>query len=235
MESKGVTILKIVGISDTHNQHEKVQIPECDILIHAGDYSFKGYDHEIRAFYKWLNKQPAKHKISISGNHELGFESDPKRGTEIALQECPDVKLLNHESITVEGIKIFGSPWTPYFCNWAYNAGRTIEEAAYYQKPFIGDLWKDIPEDVDIVVSHGPVYGILDELCKIDGTPKGQFVGCVELLKVIQKVKPKVHIAGHIHAAYGQVHKEGVSYYNVCICNESYYPSNPITEIDYVK
>jgi Icc-related predicted phosphoesterase len=150
---------------------------------------------------------------------------------------CEDngVILLNHEAIDIEGVKIFGSPWTPFFYDWAFNAGRTITEAAFHRKPFIGDLWATIPLDTNILVTHGPVYGILDELLYPNGDPKGQFVGDVELEKKIKEIKPDIHICGHVHCGYGQKHIDGTSYYNASICNEMYYPENHPHIIEYTK
>lgn len=226
---------KIVLISDTHNKHNKLVIPECDILIHAGDYSFQGTDSEIRNFYKWLNKQPAKHIVSIQGNHEKGWEADPENGKYIALNECPRVNLLEDNMTIINGINIYGSPWTPYFHNWAYNAGRTISEAAHYRKPLISDIWEKIPEDTDILVTHGPPYDILDELQYINGDSKGEFVGCVELRKRIEQVRPDLHVFGHIHCQYGEKHIDGTSYYNASNCSEIYSIDNPPIVVEYAK
>jgi Icc-related predicted phosphoesterase len=228
--------MKLVCISDTHNKHRSIKIPECDILIHAGDYSFKGYDWEIVDFYKWLNEQEANHIISVQGNHELGWEANTEKCRKLALGHCPAVHLLEDQSVNIEGINIYGSAYTPYFHNWAFNAGRTITEAAHYRKPFIGDIWAKIPNDTNILVTHGPVYGILDELTYVDGTSKGQFVGCVELEKRIKDLKElDIHVCGHIHLAYGQRHIDGISYYNVSNCDDMYIPTNPITIIEYDK
>ena len=228
--------MNIVVTSDLHNRYNKIIIPKCDILIDCGDYSSLGHDHEIKRFYEWLNEQEAGHIVSIQGNHEKGWEANPKNAREIALKACPAVHLLEHDSVTIEGIKIFGSPWTPYFYNWAYNSGRTLSEAALYRKPFAGDLWKDIPLDTNILAVHGPPYDVLDELCRADGTPSGQFVGCVELRDRIVEVKPDIVCFGHIHCQGArEKHIDGISYYNAAVCDEMDYPSNGITEIVYIK
>ncbi|PCI45820.1 MAG: metallophosphoesterase [Proteobacteria bacterium] len=226
--------LKVVAISDTHNRHKELTIPECDILIHAGDYSFKGYDGEVKRFYSWLNKQPAKYKISIQGNHELGWESNPKGCKKIAMKECPDVILLDNEEVVIEGVKIYGFAETPWFYDWAFNRARSKAESEKYHVPLMKDNTDRIPKDVNILVTHGPPYGILDELLYVNGDPKGQFVGCEDLLKRVIEVKPDVHIFGHIHCGYGEKHIEGTSYYNASICDEMYSASNEVTVIDYL-
>jgi len=226
---------KIVVISDTHNIHHKINIPECDILIHCGDYSFRGRNWEIEGFYSWLNEQPAKHKVSIQGNHELGWEKDPKFCEKLAKENCPDVILLDNKMVTVEGINIHGTPYTPYFHNWAYNTGRSIAEAGYYNKPFSKDVHKKISKKADIVVCHGPPLGTLDQLVFADGTPKGEFVGCGHLKDRIKIVKPKLVLFGHIHCGYGEEHKDEVSYYNASICGETYAADNEPVIINYEK
>jgi len=230
-----VDSIKIVAISDTHNRHEEITIPECDILLHAGDYSGRGHEDEIKRFYTWLNKQPAKHKVSIQGNHELGWEKDPAKATKIAKTACPDVHLLYDQSVTLEGIKIWGTPVTPWFHDWAYNRARNEHEAAMYNIPLISEHYKNIPKDTNIILTHGPAYGILDELTYVDGTPKGQFVGCVDLLNKIKEIKPDIHVCGHIHCGHGQKSQDGTTFYNVSVCDEMYYPSNPVTIIEYIK
>lgn len=229
-------MLKIVATSDTHNKYNKLIIPPCDILIDCGDYSFKGSDSEIRSFYKWLNKQKAAYKISIQGNHELGWEANPIKGRKIALEQCPAVHLLNNETIEIEGIKIFGSAYSPYFNNWAYNGARTLAESYMYNKPLLKDIWKEIQPGTNIIATHTPAYEILDELCYIDGTGRGQFVGCVDLRDRLLEIKPDIHLCGHLHEQGGKErHINGISYYNVANCDKTYNISNEIRIIDYEK
>lgn len=250
-------MFKIVAISDTHNRHKQISVFKetkynpidgedkeqeplgGDIIIHAGDATGRGESGEIEPFIKWYGQLDFRYRIFIAGNHDFGFERDPARYKKL----CEDngVILLNHESIEIEGIKIFGSPWTPWFYNWAFNGARNPNEQLAYSKqtkliPLMKDLWNDIPLDTNILVTHGPPYEILDELQFVDGTPKGQFVGCVDLANKIKELKDlDLHIFGHIHCQHGQKHIDGVSYYNVSICDEMYSPSMPVTVIDYEK
>lgn len=227
--------MRIVAVSDTHCKHNKLKIPPCDLLIHAGDWTYQGMQSEVRPFAEWLNDQPARNIVIVPGNHEVYFEDNWPESNRWILDHCPDVQILINDTIEVNGVKIFGSAWTPWFHQWAYNAGRTISEAAHYRVPFIGDKWAEIQPGTNIVITHGPAYGILDELVYPDGTPKGEFVGCVELRKKIEEIKPDLHFCGHIHGQHGQVHINGTSFYNVSICDELYYPSNPATVIEYEK
>jgi Icc-related predicted phosphoesterase len=227
--------MKIVAISDVHCKWNKLVIPPCDILISIGDYSFRGEKHVVKDYHNWLNQQEANHIISIQGNHELWVEKNFNEAKEVALKECPAVHFVEHELVEIEGIKIFCSAWSPYFCDWAYNGARTLSEATLYNKPLLKDLWKQIPIGTNIIATHTPVYEILDELVYMDGSPNGQFVGCVDLKDKVKEIKPDFHLSGHIHCGYGQKHIDGISYYNVSICSESYSPVNPITIINYEK
>jgi len=217
--------MKIVSISDTHNKHKQVKIPDCDLLIHAGDATFKGRESEIRDFAKWFAKQPAKYLVWIPGNHEEIFEyhldnlATEDGETNWFHQECPTAHMLINDSVVIEGVKIYGSPVQPWFHDWAWNIARG--------EP-IRKIWDKIPLDTDILVTHGPVHGILDEVVRADGTSHNppNLAGCEELLIAVQRVRPAIHICGHIHCGYGEKHVDGISYYNSAICDEMYYPSN---------
>lgn len=216
---------KIVGISDTHCKWQSLVVPECDILISAGDYSFKGERHVVKDFHKWLDKQPAKHIVSVQGNHELWVEKNFLEAKQVAEEACPRVHFIEEGEVIIDGIKIFGSAWTPFFHNWAYNAFRGEE---------IQQHWKKIPDDTNILITHGPAHKILDQLVYVSGEGTREFVGCSDLLKRIREVKPDLHLFGHIHAWGGhQEHIEGTSHYNVAVCDEMYYPANGVTIIDY--
>lgn len=156
--------MKLCLISDTHTYHNKIKIPECDILIRAGDWTFEGKYTEVQDFAKWLNNQPAKDIILIPGNHEVHFEKNyPDSHTWISA-DCPRANILINESLTLNGVNFYGSPYTPSFgYGWAYNAARTPTEAAHTFKPFIGDIWAKIPDNTEILITHGMPLGILDE------------------------------------------------------------------------
>ncbi len=229
--------LKIAHISDVHEKWHKLEIPEVDILISTGDYSFRGSKEVVREFHKWLNKQEAGYIISVNGNHELWVEKNFEQAKEIAEKECPGVYFIGDgQTINIEGIKIFGSACSPWFMDWAWNRGRTIIQAAHHRVPFIGDEWDKIEPGTNIIAVHSPPYDVLDELVFADGTPKGEFVGCQLLRNKIEEIKPDLVLFGHIHAQGGKEHHEnGISYFNSTICDEMYYPSNPVRIIDYIK
>ena len=209
---------KITFISDTHNKHKHLTskgmgniLGSGDILVHAGDSTSMGHKHEIEQFLKWFSNTDFEHKIFIAGNHDFGFEER----TDIN-QEFKDlgVTYLFDNDITIDGIKFYGSPWQPEFHNWAFNLPRGEELAT---------KWEKIPDDVDILITHGPAYGILDY------APIGGHVGCEELYRKIVEVKPKIHVCGHIHDSYGQKSMGGIEFLNASTLNDRYeYAHKPI-------
>src|ERR1035437_3366696 len=119
--------MKLVLISDVHCKYSKLVIPECDVLISCGDYSFLGEPHEVRDFHKWFDKQDARYKISVQGNHEKGVERNFQLSKEIAEKACPGVYFIDEGLIEIEGKKIWCFAITPFFCNWAWNRHRGEE------------------------------------------------------------------------------------------------------------
>jgi len=207
---------KITFISDTHNQHHKIRIPESDVLIHAGDATGKGSIQEIVSFLSWLSQQPAKHKIYVAGNHDFLFERDFNLSRALLL-EHPSITYLQDSMIEVMGLKIYGSPWTPRFYDWAFNAD--------YDK--LIKVWSIVPENIDILVTHGPPFEILDR------TDEGINVGCKTLFYEIQnRIKPKYHVMGHIHEGYGIKVVEKTTFINASSCDRKYRPVNPPITLD---
>lgn len=215
--------MKIIAISDVHCKWNKLTIPECDLLISAGDYSFTGESHVVRDFHKWLNKQPAKNRISLQGNHEKWVESNFQLAKQIAEENCPGVHFIDEGLVEIEGFKIWCSAITPFFCNWAWNR---------YPGEDIQKHWDRIPNGVDGIVTHGPVFGILDSLMKFNGQKcewEEEHLGCPQLLKKVLKIKPKFHIGGHIHPGFGSHIKDGILFFNAAICNDAYQVVNKPT------
>jgi Icc-related predicted phosphoesterase len=207
--------MKIIAISDVHCRWNKVKIEECDLLISAGDYSFRGEPDVVKDFHKWLDKQPAKHIISVQGNHEKYVESNFEFSRQIALEACPRVHFIDEGLVEIEGLKIWCSAITPWFHNWAWNR---------YPGDEIQHHWDKIIS-ADVVVTHGPCYGILDQV-------NGRNAGCPQLLEKILEIKPKVHICGHIHPGYGSLVRDGIRFFNAAICNDDYKAVNPATIIE---
>lgn len=210
--------MKFIAISDTHGRHQDLVLPKGDVIIHAGDVSKIGEQKEIADFLQWFSNQDFAYKIFIAGNHDFYFERIPPEIIKNSIP--PGIIYLNDSGITIEGIHIWGSPVTPWFYNWAFNRQR----GAAIQKH-----WDLIPNEVDILITHGPVYQILDK------TLSRQHVGCIDLLQKVMEIKPKYHIFGHIHEAYGVLHQEGIQFINASVLDVNYRLVNQPVEFDFYK
>jgi Icc-related predicted phosphoesterase len=206
-------MLKIVAISDTHGMLNRVIIPDGDVLIHAGDLSGSGTLVDMVKELNLLKKLPHKHKILIAGNHDYLAERNP--GLMKTLCTDAGITYLQDSAIEINGLKIYGSPWQPEFNNWAFNVPR-----GYLHK-----YWDLIPDDTNILITHGPPKGIRDY------APACGSVGCEELLSRVTALKNlKLHVFGHIHHSHGTSTLNEVTFINASTCTESYKPSNvPIT------
>ena len=206
--------IRILIISDTHGKHNLINgshftaknFPEADIFIHAGDFANTGrYSEEFISFNNWLDHIPVIHsnRLLVAGNHDIHLD-ETHRQSNIKIASKTKAMLTNgryfqDESIVIDGIKFYLSPWTPEFYGWGFNAKRGDE---------LAKIWEKIPEDVDVLVTHGPPYGILDQIVKsgIQGDSRfNEHLGCEELYKAVRKINPAVHIFGHIHGSRGYV------------------------------
>lgn len=232
---------RIVCLSDTHERETGLVVPDGDVLVHAGDFTGRGTFPAIAKFATWLSKWPHTHKVVIAGNHDMTLEdiSDLKSprymdGTRrlpkgqdttsrsIALRMIVDRGLvyLEDSGATIAGLKFYGSPWTPAFRNWAFNLDRG-------SKGMLSVRTK-IPSDVEVLISHGPPFGILDS------TVDAMHQGCVALeRRVFHLPAIKACIFGHLHRDGGQtVDIHGVKFVNAAICDDDYEPIHPIQVID---
>ncbi len=209
--------MKVVCISDTHNCNEQITVPDGDILIHAGDATIRGTEHEVEDFLAWFSQLPHPYKIFVAGNHDWLYETNNRFAR--ILTANFNIKYLQDSFIEIEGLKIYGSPWQPRFFDWAFNLNRGAE---------LAEKWKLIPSDVDILITHGPPNGILDEVERKYWTEN---TGCEELRKRVEEIAPlgklKLHVFGHIHCGYGQVEEFGVKFVNASNCDEEYKPTQP--------
>lgn len=207
---------KFVCISDTHRKHFDLKMPEGDILLCAGDISSQGEVNTLASLNHWASTLPYKHKVLISGNHDFIFQDNP----DLAKSLIPNWIYLKDEAVFLEGFKIYGSPWQPWFYDWAFNLHRGDP---------IREKWKLIPKDTDILITHGPPMGIMDEVQRWNSSACGpdiEHVGCADLLDKVREIKPKLHVFGHIHEGYGEMAKEGTIFVNASSCNRQYRPVN---------
>uniref|UniRef100_A0AC35G5Z2 Calcineurin-like phosphoesterase domain-containing protein n=1 Tax=Panagrolaimus sp. PS1159 TaxID=55785 RepID=A0AC35G5Z2_9BILA len=207
--------VRFVCISDTHEKLDELlpQIPAGDVLIHCGDFTNFGDESAIRKFDTEIGLLPHKYKIVIAGNHELGFEDNEdltlrgekyiEHGTPEGYKLLKNCIYLHDNSVTVFGIKVYGSSWHPLP---GYSFSRERGEALLKE-------WKNIPSDTDILLTHTPPLGYLDLF-------KGERWGCTELLNTVEyRVKPKYHIFGHVHEQNGIATNGKTTFINASICN----------------
>jgi Icc-related predicted phosphoesterase len=200
-----MTRVRIVCISDSHGQHAKLRVPDGDMLIHAGDFmAFGDRPKEIVDFNHWLGKQPHWFKVVIAGNHDVMFELHPRAAREL----LDNAIYLENSGTELAGLKIWGSPVQPEFNNWAFNVTRGAPIRRY---------WKMIPADTDVLVTHGPPFGILDQ-----SHPSTVHLGCEELAKVVEQIRPKLHVFGHIHGGQGESFVNETRFANASVVNEAY-------------
>jgi Icc-related predicted phosphoesterase len=171
------TSVRIVCLSDTHGLHRRLTLPQADILIHSGDFMVHGRStDEIDDFNAWLGSLPHKHKIVIAGNHDLLFEVRPTE----ARARIINAVYLEDTGVTLEGLNFWGSPVTPVFGDWAFAADRGAA---------IRRHWDKIPDDTDVLVTHGPPFGTLDKPDIL-----APHFGCQELTKAVIRTKPRLHV-----------------------------------------
>lgn len=202
--------MKIVATSDTHSRHDQLTVPDGDVFVHAGDSMKVGALDELERFNEWLGTLPHRHKIVIAGNHDWCFQTM----AEDARQRLTNAIYLEDSGVTIDGVHFYGSPWQPWFFDWAFNLKRG---------PEIKEKWDIIPPETDVLITHGPPHGILDE------TVRGDLVGCEELLLAVERIRPKLHLFGHIHEAAGIQEREGTTYANVSFLDVRYMAAQECT------
>ncbi|MGD0476508.1 MAG: metallophosphatase domain-containing protein [Candidatus Velthaea sp.] len=209
--------MRLVIASDTHEQHAGLVIPDGDVFVHCGDLTYNGDLKAIRVFGGWLASLPHRHKLVIAGNHDFAFERVPENARMAVSSDQDGVRYLQDSGVTVDGVSFWGSPWQPWFMNWAFNLPRG---------PALAAKWALIPEKTDVLITHGPPMGLLDVV------PSGEHVGCADLLARVAAVRPRVHTFGHIHEGSGVLVRDGITFVNASICDGAYRPVNPVRVVD---
>lgn len=207
--------MRIVATSDCHGRFREAEVPAGDVLVLAGDLlRHPGVEQEdLDDLDEWLASLEHRHKVLIAGNHDWIFEKDKTARPKNAVY-------LEDSGTTIEGVKFWGSPWQPEFFNWAFNLPR--------KGPELAAAWDKIPSGTEVLVTHGPPWGILD---RPHGIAK-KHVGCELLLERVKQLRPKVHIFGHIHGDYGKHFEDGTWFLNASLCDESYDATQPPLVID---
>ena len=206
--------MRIVCIADTHGDHLQLFIPDGDVLVCAGDFSAHGTYLNALKFVNWLGAQPHKYKILVAGNHDLFLERGNPSEIDMFIRTMPpSVTYLLDSDITIDGVKFWGSPVQPTFLNWAFNRDRGADILKH---------WDLIHNDTDVLITHGPAYKVLDDTWDFDNRII-RYVGCKDLTDAIKRVRPIVHIFGHVHYSGGkvQIEKDLISV-NASMMDENY-------------
>ena len=187
---------KVCVIADTHKLHRSISIPECDLLIHCGDICSGGVgDLEVlEDIDAWFGELPAKHVVCIAGNHDYPLEEERFKFS--------NAHYLEDSLIVLEGLRIYGSPWCPDLQGFAF----------YGSEMKLCHKWSSIPSDIDILITHTPPAGILD-------MPSSRLVnlGCPILREQLERITPKYHLFGHVHASSGNLECDGIQFVNAAI------------------
>jgi hypothetical protein len=221
--------LKIVAISDTHTQASRLTIPACDVLVHAEDSTYSGNFFEVRDFIEWLKLQPATHKVVIAGNHEITFDKYHRKYNESIkdlMLNCsdPSIHYLEDSDVIINGIKFYGTPWSPWFYDWGFN-GVESGTVPFTNNPHLRDIYGKIHNNTQILICHAPCYGCAD---KGGNGNSDERLGSMDLLRRVQQIKPiKLVIGGHIHEARGIVELEGRIHANVSSLDRDYETIRP--------
>ncbi|NTU84495.1 MAG: metallophosphoesterase [Chloroflexales bacterium] len=203
--------MRIVCLADTHGLHRQVAVPPGDVLVHAGDLTRQGNLDELRDLNTWLGELPHPHKLVIAGNHDWDIQWEPDEARRL----LANTTYLCDEAVTIDGLIFYGSPWTPG-PGWAF--GRSLMALAYH--------WAELPDGIDVLITHGPPLGALDQ------NHKGERLGDEALAEAVVRARPRLHIFGHIHEAYGQIAHRGTTFVNASACTLRYEPANAPIVID---
>jgi len=183
-------------VSDTHRKHRQLDIPECDVLLHCGDFcSFQREDlATLDDVDAWFAEAPARHIVCIGGNHDFALQSREFR--------FAHAQFLEDRLVEIAGLSIYGSPWCPDLSGFAYYA--TADE--------LMDRWRGIPSGVDVLMTHTPPHGVLD-------LPTGGAIhlGCPRLRDELNRIRPRLHVFGHVHASHGESTSEGTHSVNAAV------------------
>ncbi len=192
--------MKITAFGDLHGLFQNIDInPEAELLICVGDITEFGTEAEMNGFIEWLKKQKTPYKLVIAGNHDHCLAKKPDKWKRKFAEN--DITYLYNEMIEIEGLKIYGSPYIPMSGDWSFQK----KNAKELQKN-----WSKVPPNCDILITHGPPFGILD-------FNQVEHLGDKELYNCCQTRLPKFHIFGHVHSNYGHIESMLTTYIN-CAC-----------------
>ncbi len=209
--------VRFVCIADTHTLHRQLDpMPAGDVLLVAGDFCGLGKEREVEDFNSWLALLPYAVKIVVAGNHDMIFQTRPSDARRLLTH----AKYLQDDETSIrpsllgrpytEGwsLGIYGSPWQPKFYDWAFNLPRGGEA--------LRDRWRQIPTGIDVLVTHGPPQDVMDQ------DLRGGRAGCEVLRDELVRIRPRLHVFGHLHSTHGVVERDGTIYVNASIADDRY-------------
>ncbi len=186
--------MNVTFLSDTHGRHRQLTLPGGDLLLHGGDVT-NGRAEQLADFLDWLAGQRYTYKVFIAGNMDRMLEAQPEHW-------CNDLPegtfYLVNETVEIEGLTIWGSPYIPRFVG-AFNLDTEME---------LAHIWQNMPNRLDILLTHTPPLG------RLDRTSFGISVGCAALRRRVDEVRPRYHLFGHVHEAFGREEEEGTVFIN---------------------
>jgi Icc-related predicted phosphoesterase len=236
-------VTRFVCISDTHSRLRNVVVPDGDVLIHAGDLSGRTAQPlawnldprgKLRGLvymdtweqFRALGELPHAHKLVIAGNHDHALKFEPDLGHKLAREY--GLLYLDAAPAEVAGVRVWGSAWTPWFLDWAFNFQRGAEGKRQAARHY-----SQIPNDTQLLVTHGPPHGILDQLDESGSEPGARVGGMALRDRVCALPELRAHVFGHIHCAYGTKRENDVLFVNASTCTEKYRPTNPPIVMDW--
>ena len=209
--------MKLVCMSDLHMKMP-TDVPSGDLLVIAGDLTSGGTHFQVMAMLQYLASLSDRFThgvVMVAGNHDFLFQKDPAEA--INLCETAGITYLCESGCMINGLNVWGSPYTPRFGGWAFMYDRHMKD----------QFWQRIPDDTDILITHGPPLGVMDS------NFEGEHCGDEFLIgHVIERVKPKVHTFGHIHDGYGSFEYEGTTFVNCAQLNDLYELANKPVEVE---
>ena len=193
----------IVAFSDSHEMESEITLPISDWLVCTGDFTMMSRSlRRIEEFNEWLGEQPQAIKLVVPGNHEHFLSADPARRSLLS-----NATVLIDETIEIDGLVVYGSPVTPLF-GTAFGMPSAVDRKGH---------WAKIPDDTNLLITHGPPYGILDR-----SPGHRQHQGDPELLARVAELESlRLHCFGHVHGAYGIAERLGVTFANVALLGPS--------------
>ncbi len=213
--------MRIVFVSDTHNRLGRIKVPDGDLLVHCGDFTMRteaktleAHLGQVERFNQDLGALPHPFKVVVAGNHDTPFESNPEEARAL----LTNAVYLQDSLIELAGLRIYGSPWQPEYRKWAFNLPRDSEELAA--------VWRKVPDNIDILVTHGPPKGFLDR------APLWPTLGDALLRDRVLEVRPKIHCFGHVHHSAGVLEHDGITFVNAATHNENYKANDSVIVLD---